>query len=103
MTDSKIRVVCDIDLEDLIPGFLENRLTDIESITSALESSDMETIRIIGHSMKGSGGGYGFDAITDLGGRIEQFAMASDSVSIESAISELKDYLGRLDITYEEI
>ena len=40
----KIIVQVDSDLEDLIPGYLENRNKDIESITEALRQNDFETI-----------------------------------------------------------
>ena len=64
--DERIVVRIDKDLEDLIPGYIKNRHNDIESMHTALESGDFENIRILGHSMKGSGGGYGFDEITTI-------------------------------------
>jgi len=68
----KIVIHGDIDLEDLIPGFLANQVRDAEKIKFFLDSEDYEIIHRMGHSMKGSGGGYGFDEITNIGARIEQ-------------------------------
>ena len=48
----------DNDLADLIPGFLENRHKDV-AIQEAIEQGNYETIRVLGHTMKGAGGGYG--------------------------------------------
>ena len=59
----KFVVVVDDDLQDLIPDYLEGRRKDIAAIRSALERDDLESIRSIGHKMKGSGGGYGFDRL----------------------------------------
>jgi HPt (histidine-containing phosphotransfer) domain-containing protein len=60
MSDAEVIVIhADKDLEDLIPEFLDNRRSDVESIRGALANDDYETIRVLGHSMKGSGGGYG--------------------------------------------
>ncbi len=97
-----IFVRIDPDLADLIPGFLENRRKDITAIQKALEQGDHETIRILGHSMKGSGGGYGFDEITELGRALEQAAKSGDGEEIGRKTAELSTYLDRLHIVYEE-
>lgn len=89
------------DLEDLIPGYLENRHRDIASIQEALGKDDFETIRILGHSMKGSGGGYGFDAITEIGKRIEEAAKHMDKKGIAEQAGELSAYLHNIKVTYE--
>ena len=52
--DDKIIVHVDPELEDLIPGFLENRRNDVKSMSEALEQGDSGTIRVLGHSMKRS-------------------------------------------------
>lgn len=100
--DEKIVVKIDPDLEDLIPDFLKNRHTDIETMRSALSSGDFETIKITGHSMKGSGGGYGFDRITDIGKGIEDAAKEKNGDEIKKQVNELASYLGRVSIVYEE-
>ncbi len=101
-SQDRIVIHGDPDLEDLIPGFLSNRHEDIKIINEALAQNDLERIRIIGHSMKGAGGGYGFDAITDFGAEIEQAAIAGDQKQIKSATEKLHDYLQRVDVVYDE-
>ncbi len=101
-SEDRIIIQGDPDLEDLIPGFLNNRAEDVNRIRTALAASDLEKIRIIGHSMKGAGGGYGFDAITDIGADIEQAASLGDTTTIEKATAVLEDYLQRVDVVYEE-
>ncbi len=93
----KIIVKIDPDLEDLIPGFLNNRANDVESIRTLLESEDLDQIQILGHSMKGAGGGYGFDRITEIGGIIETAAVAGDVPVIREANEQLADYLARVE------
>lgn len=97
MTD-RIPVIIDPDLADLVPGFLNNRRRDVEKLTALLEAGNFIDIRMIGHSMKGAGGGYGFDPITDIGAAIERAALASDSQSIAQGIAQLADYLARVDV-----
>ncbi|MGD9600861.1 MAG: Hpt domain-containing protein [Gammaproteobacteria bacterium] len=81
------------DIADLVPGFLANRQRDVESLRTLLEQGDFTAIRIIGHSMKGAGGGYGFDHITDLGAGIENAALDGDRRAIDMLTSELAEYL----------
>jgi HPt (histidine-containing phosphotransfer) domain-containing protein len=101
MPEEKIVVRADIELRDLIPGYLENRKKDVQAIHRALEDGDYETIQRLGHSMKGSGGGYGFDAITELGGLLEESANASDDREVEVHVSRLENFLDSLDVVYE--
>lgn len=97
----KVTVKIDSDLEELIPGYLENRHKDIQSIKDNLGSEDFESIRMLGHSMKGSGGGYGFEYVSEVGKCIEEAAKVSDVDSINTQIANLKDYLSRLEVVFE--
>ena len=97
MTTIKI----DKDLEDLIPDYLERRRTDILSIQNAAGAHDFETVRIIGHTMKGSGGGYGFDRITEIGGLLEEAAKRSHKTDILRCVGELSAFLEDIEIVYE--
>ena len=74
----KIVVHADPEIADLIPKFLENRLKDIDAIRDALDRGDFDTIRTLGHSMKGAGGGFGFPGITDIGKTLEDSAKAAE-------------------------
>ena len=96
------KVYIDQDLEVLIPRFLENREEDIKRLEELLKESDFEQIRIIGHSMKGSGGGYGFDYLTEIGSKIEKQAESKNENKIKNLINELRDYLDNIEIIYEE-
>ncbi len=97
----RIRVNIDPDIEDLIPGFLDNRRNDVERIRAALVSGDFANIRLLGHSMKGAGGGYGFDPITDYGAELEQAALRQDVATIEGALGKLADYLARVEPVFD--
>jgi HPt (histidine-containing phosphotransfer) domain-containing protein len=96
----KIIAHVDSDLADLIPGYLANRKKDITAISDALEKKDMDTVRIIGHSMKGSGGGYGFETITDIGMLIEKGAKENRDEDIRLQVKRLEDYLRHVEIIY---
>ena len=97
MTD-RITVAIDPDIADLVPGFLDNRRRDVDKLRALLAASAFADVRTIGHSMKGSGGGYGFDTITDIGAAIERGALAADAASIATGIEQLADYLARVEV-----
>lgn len=97
----KIVISVDSDLEDLVPGFMENRRQDVVSIKDAVERDDLETIRVLGHSMKGSGGGYGFDEISKIGRAIEEAAEATDPDEIRKQADDLASYLDKVKVVYE--
>ena len=99
MTD-RISVVIDPDIADLVPGFLDNRRRDVERLRALLASGALADVRLIGHSMKGAGGGYGFDEITEIGAAIERAALAAETATIEAGIERLADYLARVDVVY---
>ncbi|MBU4319175.1 MAG: response regulator [Proteobacteria bacterium] len=89
------------DLEDLIPGFLANRAKDIEDIKKALDQRNYETIRILGHSMKGAGGGYGFDYITETGRALENAANENKPEKVMQVVKDLSAFLDRVHVVFE--
>ena len=85
-------------LEALIPGYLSNLRRDLLSLAEAVRNVDMKTAGRIGHGMKGSGGGYGFPPITEIGRGIEDCAGERDTAGIEREMATLENYLSRLDV-----
>ena len=53
----KIIAHLDSDLRDLIPSYLKKRQKDIKTITQSIKTTDFDKIRMLAHSMRGSGGG----------------------------------------------
>ena len=73
----------------MIPGYLHNRLRDVETIASAARQDDFPTVQRIAHNLKGSGSGYGFAQLSALGRELEKLAKARDRVRILERILEL--------------
>ena len=94
-------VYVDEDLEDLIPGFIENRHKDTEKIKGFLNSEDWQEIQRLGHSMKGSGGGYGFHEVTRIGQGIEEAAKTQSKDEIMKLTDSLSSYLSTVKIVIE--
>jgi HPt (histidine-containing phosphotransfer) domain-containing protein len=98
--ENVITVYIDQGLEEIVPGFLENRRRDVQVLETALQERDMAQIQIIGHRMKGDGGGYGFDAISVIGAGLEHAAAREDSIAIRRHTAELIDFLARVTVVY---
>ncbi len=100
-TNDRVQVRVNADLAELIPGYLENRRRDIEAIAVALENADYESVRNLGHNMKGSGAGYGLNRISEMGARLEQAAIGQEHEEIRASAAELARYLDVLDVDFE--
>ena len=99
--DNIITVCVDQGLEEIIPGFLDNRRRDVQILEAALQESNLVQIQIIGHRMRGDGGGYGFDAISIMGAALEQAAAREDRSAIRRHVDELIDFLARVTVVYQ--
>jgi HPt (histidine-containing phosphotransfer) domain-containing protein len=83
---------------DLIPGFLQNRRQDVSAMLDALDRGDFETVGDLGHDMKGAGGSYGFQTITDIGAALAQAADSLDNDASRKWMGELSRYLDRVEV-----
>jgi signal transduction histidine kinase/CheY-like chemotaxis protein/HPt (histidine-containing phosphotransfer) domain-containing protein len=104
-TVDRIQVVDRIQMVDRIPvsveswlkpvvgGYLEKRRGDIAKLRAAVDRGDFSTIRTLGHQMSGTGGGYGFEPITEIGSALEDAALGGDATRIQDCIAKLEQYL----------
>lgn len=98
---SEIEVVeVEADLEDLMPLFMETRQKDLADLAAGLAAGNFTALRLTGHSMKGAGGSYGFDRVSEMGALIEEAALAGDAASIKVQMETLRGYLQRIQIKY---
>jgi HPt (histidine-containing phosphotransfer) domain-containing protein len=100
VTGERILVKVDPDLEELIPGFLENRGKDLTKLHTAMDRNDLPAIQSIGHSLKGVGGGYGFMRLSEIGAEMEVAAKAGNAAALPELINALADYLSRVVVEY---
>jgi HPt (histidine-containing phosphotransfer) domain-containing protein len=100
--ENVITVYIDQGLEEIVPGFLENRRRDVQTIETALQENNMAQILTIGHRMRGDGGGYGLDAISIMGAALEQAAAREDWSAIRRHTAELIDFLARVTVVYQK-
>lgn len=98
--DSPLTVKISRDLEGIVPIFLDNRKKDVRALRDALAKQDFRTVQTLGHRMKGDGGGFGFDQITEIGAAMERAAKLEDCITIEQHIVQLEDFLKRVTVVY---
>lgn len=91
-----------VDLKPLIPGYLESRKKDILTITELTAAENFQEAGRLLHSMKGSGGGYGFHRISELGAIMEKAAINRDAAGIAEGLELLRKYLSAVRIDYVE-
>lgn len=97
----KIVVVCDPDLEDIIPAYLEGRKTEGSVIRELAVNGQFDEVRTIAHGLKGSGGCYGFSRITEIGRDMELAANDGNLVEVLKQLDTLEAYLQAVEVRYE--
>jgi len=73
----------------LVPQYLASKQKQIEEAREALISRDFGPIRRFGHNLKGTGRGYGFPAIEELGREIEKAAAEADVSRVAQQLDAL--------------
>jgi HPt (histidine-containing phosphotransfer) domain-containing protein len=91
----------DASFEPLVPKFLTNRKKEVVTMQEALTTQDFETVRKVAHGMKGAGGSYGFDRVSEIAAVIEQAAATCDSSTIQRDLPMLGSYLDRIKVVYD--
>jgi len=83
---------------DRIPAYLRNCRQNAIMMLDALDRVDFETVANLGHQMRGSGGAFGFQVITDIGAALQQAGEGADTVASHKWVGELSSYLDRVEI-----
>jgi HPt (histidine-containing phosphotransfer) domain-containing protein len=94
-------VEVDEDLSDLIPGFITNKRADIAAIFNAVARRDYAEIASLAHRIKGEGGSYGFDAMSEIARSLEHACAARDAAAVTALARQLLSYLDRLEIVFQ--
>lgn len=94
-------VTIDSDLEEIVPGFLENRKKDLLQIQEHLQSSSWAHIESIAHKLAGNAGSYGFNDLGEIGANLEDACQASDIEAIKLYCEQYRDYMESLQVEYK--
>ena len=83
-------------LVEKTPAYLESCRRNAILIHEALDRADFRAVTILGHGLRGSGGGFGFQGITDIGAGLEQAGEDADADVSRKWVGELSSYLDRV-------
>lgn len=99
--NNKHKVLVLKELEELIPAFLENRRKDLHALRVALQSDDLEGLRLLGDRIKGVSGSYGFLRTAAIAKLIEDNAKRGNRAALHALIAQYEDQLSRTEVTFE--
>jgi adenylate cyclase len=88
----------DEDIRPLVAAFLANRRRDVTALKGHLAALDFPAIRLLGHTIKETGRGYGFEGMTEIGSAIERAAHHEDHDTVDARIAHLSEYLNRVQV-----
>lgn len=102
MADTPIIERIDPDLEELMERFFTSSKKDLEAMQSALDMKDFETLTRLGHTAKGTGYGYGFRGMGDIGLALEDASKASDAGAAQAQVDRMAYYLDNVKVEFGE-
>lgn len=88
-----------IDQDDLpvhlVGGFLQRRAAEVLVLREAFEKDDFDSVKSIGHRLKGNGTSFGFPSLSQLGSELEICAVARDQVKGLLLVDDLEKMVWR--------
>ncbi len=80
-------------LAGLAPAYLDNCRNDVILMLAALDRDDFGVVILLGHNLRGSGGGFGFQLITNFGASLEQAGDDGNAEVSRRLLGDLSVYL----------
>ena len=73
--------------------YIKHTTKELAKIQEDIDNIIIDSLRTFGHNIKGSGGMYGFEEVTNLGTKIEASAKVNDRNKIKLLLEELSVFL----------
>ena len=94
-------VSLDKDFAEIIPVFINDVIQSVSTMKEALSVNDFQTIHKISHQIKGAGGGYGLEVVSEIGNVINMAAKQKNGTEISKLLEKLIHYLQHIKITFK--
>ncbi len=72
----------DPDTQDLFPVFLDSRYEELTQLHALMDLGDLPQVKRVGHTLKGTGGCYGYPLLSEIGAALESAARADDEAAV---------------------
>lgn len=82
----------DADMAELLVEFVTGLTGTCEKLENALAAGDTESVKRVGHQLKGAGGGYGYPDITTAGANLENSVVAAGAIN-ETVVANAKNLI----------
>ncbi|MGD0464724.1 MAG: response regulator [Tepidisphaeraceae bacterium] len=77
-----------------VEGFVNRLPARVDSLTSLVQTGEIEELRRLAHQLKGAGAGYGFPRITEIAARVESLIKSSEQLeTIRTGVDELVELI----------
>jgi HPt (histidine-containing phosphotransfer) domain-containing protein len=86
----------------MVSQYLSKCRDHLPALKAALKGCEFEVARKFGHQMKGTGGAYGFEELTEVGALIERAATDQNINELWNQVADLEAYLGHVEVTFDE-
>jgi len=100
---ARFPVTVDAMLEPIMDRYLELRMEELVAMENAIPARDAETVRMLGHRLKGTGTSYGFERLTELGASMEIAGKEENMPKARELAGEIRAYLENIDVIFEEM
>lgn len=82
-----------VEVAALVPQYLASKWTQLEEANAHLAIRDLDAVRRFGHNLKGTGRGYGFVRLEEIGRQIETAATRGEPSEVTEQLQRLRDFL----------
>ena len=81
---------------DVVQAFVDGLDRRVADMATALGDGDFQMLKHLAHQLNGSGGGYGYPALTELAADLEQQALSETLPNCQRVLDELKVMVSRV-------
>ena len=97
-----MKVILDTFFSRFTPAYVESRKSELTQLAQLVAVEDFDAIESEFHKIRGSGGGFGLVAISDLARGVENAAQGRQAVLVEAAFLSYQDYIQALEVEFQE-
>lgn len=80
----------DPDMQEILELFVQEMPSRIRDLRSYWENRELEKVGRLAHQLKGAGGGYGFNIISEAAAQLEKSITALAGAPTETTLNQMK-------------